>query len=88
LCFGSNIYGQIGNGTEHNFVYAPTAVLDERHATRFTGVVALTAGDYHVCAEKADTSVWCWGYNSSGQLGRNSPSPFGHPYPGEVLFVP
>ena len=30
---------------------------------------AVTAGEDHTCAVKTDHSLWCWGYNSSGQLG-------------------
>jgi alpha-tubulin suppressor-like RCC1 family protein len=29
----------------------------------------VSAGEYHTCAIKQDGSLWCWGWNFSGQLG-------------------
>ena len=29
----------------------------------------ISTGDEHTCAVRADRSLWCWGANSSGQLG-------------------
>ena len=31
--------------------------------------LSITAGDYHTCAVKKDSSLWCWGGNEYGQLG-------------------
>ncbi len=39
----------------------------------------LVAGQEHTCATRTDNTVWCWGMNTSGQLGtedytlRNAP---------------
>lgn len=33
------------------------------------GVKAVAAGTWHACVIASDTSVWCWGWNGSGQLG-------------------
>ncbi len=44
-------------------------------------VTALSAGELHTCARKADGTLWCWGNNAHGQLGGSgtatqpSPSP-------------
>lgn len=65
-CWGSNRYGQVGDGT-HNLRSSPTNVVGLS-----TGVVDITAGEYHTCALLRDGSVRCWGYNSSGQLGDDS----------------
>jgi len=63
-CWGSNTYGQLGDGTTTNRA-TPTAVsgLDQ------SGVVAITAGRYHTCARTTDDGASCWGANYTGQLG-------------------
>lgn len=65
-CWGSNQYGQLGNGNTDN-------------QTRPVGVaglprpaVAISAGGYHTCAKLDDGSIRCWGRNDRGQLGNNS----------------
>jgi alpha-tubulin suppressor-like RCC1 family protein len=64
-CFGSNLYGQIGDGT---FVPAKkaTAVMGSSNAT------AIALGDTHSCAKRADGTVMCWGSNGFGELGDGS----------------
>lgn len=69
MCWGSNTNGQIGDGS-YNTAYAATIV-----SGLSSGVVAVSAGDYHSCALKIDGSVVCWGANYSGQLGDGSGSP-------------
>jgi alpha-tubulin suppressor-like RCC1 family protein len=34
-----------------------------------SGVVAITAGQYHTCAVKSNGAALCWGLNYHGQLG-------------------
>ena len=41
-------------------------------AAAFTGFSQVAAGDGYTCAMKTDGTVWCWGANSSGQLGDGS----------------
>ncbi len=66
LC-GYNVNGEVGNGT---FVPQKKFVT----ATGFDGspsqrAVAIAAGTLHTCAIREDGTVWCWGDNTSGQLG-------------------
>jgi alpha-tubulin suppressor-like RCC1 family protein len=62
-CWGSNLFGQLGDGTTTHR-YAPVDV------TGLSGkAISLAAGEYHTCAVTALGEVWCWGDNSAGQLG-------------------
>jgi len=63
LCWGQNIYGQLGDGTTTDR-HSPTAV-----GALTSGVAAVAAGQYFTCAIKTNGSLWCWGLNSFGQLG-------------------
>jgi hypothetical protein len=62
--WGSNVYGQLGNGTNTNS-NAPVRV-----GTATDYWVAISAGLRHTIALKIDGSIWAWGYNGGGQLGR------------------
>jgi len=72
--WGSNIYGQLGNGTTTQST-VPVAVTTAGTALAGKTVVALTAGFYHSVATCSDGSVAAWGYNVNGQLGNNSTTP-------------
>jgi alpha-tubulin suppressor-like RCC1 family protein len=61
-CWGSNEYGQLGNG---KFGYGPIPA-DVGGLT--SGVAAIAAGRYHTCALTAG-GIKCWGSNGDGQLG-------------------
>ncbi len=63
--WGSNEYGQLGNGTtEDRFI--PTKVSD------LSDVLAIAGGSFHNLALKSDRTVWAWGYNTNGQLGNGT----------------
>jgi alpha-tubulin suppressor-like RCC1 family protein len=61
-CWGSNTYGQLGDGTTTPRS-SPTTVSGLNH-----GVSAITLGPYHACAIQ-NGAAKCWGYNNSGRLG-------------------
>ena len=78
-CWGSNEYGQLGNGGLEDKNVPTRAGTD-------TDWVSLDAGGQHSCGLRDDgsgPSLWCWGYNEYGQLGdgstenRNAPTQVG-----------
>ncbi len=73
-CWGSNAYGQLGNGKTRDS-HAAVQVLGLK------GAAGISLGVDHSCARKEDGGVWCWGSNWASQLGdgktksRHSPIP-------------
>ncbi len=62
-CWGRNVFGQLGDGsnTTRN---TPVQVVGLS-----SGVTAIAAGHLHACALLSTGTVKCWGDNSDGQLG-------------------
>ncbi len=65
-CWGSNEYGQLGNGSTANSS-VPVQVVGLSN-----GVVSVAAGYDSTCALTSAGAVWCWGDNASGQLGNGA----------------
>lgn len=77
-CWGSNAYGQLGNGS----------LLDSTAAVVVLGIsnaATIAPSAINTCALLADGTVQCWGANSSGQLGNASNR--GSPVPVTVLGI-
>ena len=66
FCWGANGYGQLGAGSAAVRSSAPMAVT---LPTGVTGFTKLFAGEYHTCGIANTGVAYCWGRNTSGQLG-------------------
>lgn len=62
-CWGSNAYGQLGNGT------TSLHPIPVKVSQPISGVISLKAGYAHMCALSSNGAVKCWGWNTQGQLG-------------------
>jgi alpha-tubulin suppressor-like RCC1 family protein len=70
LCWGANLSGQLGGGVSLAPGYPQLVTVVDR-------VRQLSGGGDSTCAVAEDGGAWCFGDNSSGQLGRGTTSPFG-----------
>jgi alpha-tubulin suppressor-like RCC1 family protein len=58
-CWGSNAFGQLGDGT----------TTDHDTPVTVGPTPTIAAGYQHTCGVLNDGSAWCWGWNYYGQLG-------------------
>lgn len=63
LCWGTGLFGQLGTGVMNDVRLTPTALQNAA-----PGMTLASAGSDYSCAA-TDTAAYCWGLNSSGQLG-------------------
>jgi alpha-tubulin suppressor-like RCC1 family protein len=68
-CWGSNDYGEIGNGGSSSQYESPQGTLSLGVGRTADSI---SAGGNHVCVILDDGSVKCWGRGNQGQLGRGS----------------
>jgi alpha-tubulin suppressor-like RCC1 family protein len=69
-CFGSNSSGRLGDNIAVTTAGGPAIPV-----TLPGTPVDLVAGSDFTCTRMADSSVYCWGNNSSGQLGDGTVAP-------------
>ena len=70
--WGQNYYGQLGKGyafddpSDSNAHYSPVQVGTA------TDWITVSVGNYHTVVLKKNGTLWAWGMNSSGQLGKGN----------------
>jgi alpha-tubulin suppressor-like RCC1 family protein len=77
-CWGGNLSGQLGNDS---VAVLPTSLTSDPVQVAGTTWQSVSAGLSHTCAIMLDGTLWCWGSNSSGQLGDNAPDSKSTPSP-------
>jgi alpha-tubulin suppressor-like RCC1 family protein len=75
-CWGYNDLGQLGNNSTNSHV--PVQVEGVGGSGLLSGIASIAAGWDHTCALTATGAVYCWGWNSYGQLGNNSTTDDSH----------
>jgi hypothetical protein len=70
-CWGYGAYAQLGIGDESNSSFAVPVVVDAG-AVPVTGFKSISASYYNTCGMKTDNSVWCWGDNYYGEIGKGT----------------
>lgn len=68
-CWGLNVADQLGDGTTTNRNAAAPVLTAP--TTPFTGQTELQIGTDHTCTRDATSTAWCWGRDTSGELGDN-----------------
>jgi hypothetical protein len=62
-CWGSNEFGQLGNGNSTTSAKPVSVIGLSRPASE------LSVGGYHSCARLDNNDIYCWGRGTKGQLG-------------------
>lgn len=62
-CWGSNEYGQVGDGSGRRAVGSPADVAG------ITNAASVTGSYQHSCALLTAGALQCWGYGKDGELG-------------------
>jgi alpha-tubulin suppressor-like RCC1 family protein len=75
-CWGTNTDGQLGNGT---FDTPSPNTTPRVIASTYTDWKSVSTRGRHACGIRVGL-IYCWGYNSEGQLGDNSHDPENSPH--------
>ncbi|GGB81795.1 RCC1 domain-containing protein [Deinococcus soli (ex Cha et al. 2016)] len=71
-CWGSNRSGQLATSTNFGINTANPVPVEVTTAPSGTVFQALTTGWFHTCAVTTAKTAYCWGNNTSGELGNTT----------------
>lgn len=86
-CWGVNTTGNLGNGTTTDS-NVPVDVVGVGGGAPMSGIVAIAAGQYHVCALAGSGAVLCWGDDTSEELGPEANTGFRTGLPYQATQIP
>jgi len=75
LCWGSNLFRRLGDGSDESVRLVPTPVVD------LASVREIAAGGVHTCVIDDDDRMLCWGNGTLGALGNGGTRIEGRPTP-------
>ncbi len=67
-CWGDDGYGKLGNGEENHNAQTPSPVDTSTISGQKT-FLHIAAANYHSCGITTEGLMYCWGYDTHGQLG-------------------
>ena len=82
-CWGSNHFGELGDGTTSSVL---EATPEPQEVVGVDNAVAVSAGEEFTCALLSTGTIKCWGWDGYGQLGNGSFGT-GTPFPTSVLGI-
>jgi alpha-tubulin suppressor-like RCC1 family protein len=86
-CWGQNNEGQVGDGTIGDACGSDKCKSTPVKVAALGNAVAeIAPAGAMTCARKTDNTVWCWGVNNAGQLGRGTAGN-SQPVPGQVTAL-
>ena len=71
-CWGTNYFGELGNGTSQTPSYTPTSVLASSGGGPLQGTTSVAIGIGTVCVSLNSGQARCWGSGTGGTLGNGS----------------
>ena len=71
-CWGADDFGQLGNGGTNSNSSVPAAVATTSTPMAGATIVQISVGWEHACAIASTGAPYCWGDNSSGELGNGT----------------
>jgi len=71
-CWGGNSFGQLGAGFSNDESLLVPAKFNDGGIFKGKTISLISVGSRHTCVIASDEAIYCWGSNSSGQLGNDS----------------